>query len=41
MSDKQSRIFLGVLYPDSESYDCQKVISRLEDTFIEDRKSVV
>lgn len=35
MSDKQSRIFLGVLYPDSESYDCQKVISRLEDTFVD------
>ena len=33
MAGKQSRIFLGVLYPDSESYDCQKVISRLEDTF--------
>lgn len=33
MSDKESRIFLGILYPDSESYDCQKVLSRLEDTF--------
>lgn len=35
MSDKQSRIFLGVLYPDSDSYDCQKVISRLEDNFLD------
>lgn len=33
MSYKQSRIFLGVLYPDSDSYVFQKVISRLEDTF--------
>ena len=33
MSDKQSRIFLGVLYPDSTSYKIEKVISRLEDTF--------
>ena len=33
MAEKQSRIFLGILYPDSESYDCKKVISRLEDTF--------
>lgn len=35
MSDKKSRIFLGVLYPDSDSYDCQKVIFRLEDTFLD------
>lgn len=33
MSEKQSRNFLGVLYPDSTSYDCEKVLSRLEDTF--------
>ena len=33
MADKQSRIFLGVLYPDSTTYDIQKVLSRLEDTF--------
>lgn len=35
MSDKQARNFLGVLYPDSESYDCQKVLSRIEDTFVD------
>lgn len=33
MAEKQSRIFLGVLYPDSTSYEIEKVISRLEDTF--------
>lgn len=33
MSEKQSRNFLGVLYPDSTSYDCEKVLSRLEDSF--------
>lgn len=33
MADKQSRIFIGVLYPDSTSYEIEKVISRLEDTF--------
>lgn len=33
MSLKQSRIFIGVLYPDSTTYDLQKVLSRLEDTF--------
>lgn len=33
MADKQSRIFLGVLYPDSTTYEIEKVISRLEDTF--------
>ena len=33
MTEKQSRNFLGVLYPDSTSYDCYKVLSRLEDTF--------
>lgn len=33
MADKQSRNFLGVLYPDSTTYDIQKVLSRLEDTF--------
>lgn len=34
-SEKQSRIFLGVLYPDSESYEFEKVLSRLEDTFLD------
>lgn len=33
MVDKQSRNFLGVIYPDSTSYDCKKVLSRIEDTF--------
>lgn len=33
MADKQSRIFIGVLYPDSTTYEIEKVISRLEDTF--------
>lgn len=33
MADKQSRAFLGILYPDSETYDCQKVLVRLEDAF--------
>lgn len=33
-SDKrQSRNFIGVLYPDSTSYDCDKVLMRIEDTF--------
>lgn len=35
MADKQSRIFLGVLYPDSSTYEIEKVISRLQDTFTE------
>lgn len=35
MSDKQGRNFLGVLYLDSESYDCQKVLSRIKDTFVD------
>ena len=35
MSDKQSRNFLGVLYPDSTTYDCDKVLLRIEDTFSE------
>lgn len=33
MPDKQSRNFLGVLYPDSTTYDCEKVLVRLEDAF--------
>ena len=33
MSDKTCRSFLGVLYPDSESYDCQKVLERISDFF--------
>ena len=35
MAVKEGRNFLGVLYPDSESYDCQKVLSRIEDTFVD------
>lgn len=32
---KDSRIFQGVLYPDSESYVCQDVLSRLSSVFVE------
>ena len=35
MSEKQSRIFLGVLYPDSTSYVFDDVLVRLRDTFAE------
>lgn len=37
MPDKviKSRNFLGVLYPDSESYVCEEVLSALDDTFKE------
>ena len=31
----QSRAFLGVLYPDSETYDCSEVLSRLSEVFEE------
>lgn len=34
-SEKQSRAFLGILYPDSESYVCENVLFRLEDSFDE------
>lgn len=35
MAEKQSRNFLGVLYPDSTTYDCDKVLMRIEDSFAE------
>ena len=35
MSEKQSRSFLGVLYPDSTSYVFDDVLVRLKDTFPE------
>ena len=35
MSEKQSRIFTGILYPDATNYDFEKVITRLGDTFEE------
>ena len=35
MAEKQSRNFLGVLYPDSTTYDCDKVLNRIEDAFTE------
>lgn len=37
MADKviKSRNFLGVLYPDSESYVCEEVLAALDDTFKE------
>lgn len=31
MSEKQSRIFTGILYPDATNYDFEKVITRLGD----------
>lgn len=33
MSEKVCRSFLGVLYPDSEAYDCEKVLERIKDFF--------
>lgn len=33
MSEKQSRNFLGVLYPDAENYVCDDVLVRLHDAF--------
>lgn len=33
MADKQSKLFLGVLYPDAENYDCQEVLKRLSFVF--------
>lgn len=35
MADKKSRTFLGVLYPDSESYDCDSVLGCLSVVFEE------
>lgn len=35
MSEKESRIFIGILYPDAENYDCSAVLVRLDDTFRE------
>lgn len=35
MAIEKSRTFLGVLYPDSESYDCASVLERLADVFEE------
>ena len=35
MAVKQSRCFLGVLYPDSESYVCDDVLLRMMDCFTE------
>ena len=35
MNENKSRLFLGVLYPDSESYDCASVLERLSDVFEE------
>lgn len=32
---KKSRSFLGVIYPDSESYDCAAVLASLDDVFSE------
>ena len=34
-SNKQARIFTGVLYPDSKSYDCQVMLGVLSDVFFE------
>lgn len=33
MSEKTCRSYLGVLYPDSEIYDCEKVLERIKDFF--------
>lgn len=33
MAGKQSRSFLGILYPDSESYVCDDVLCRIRDFF--------
>ena len=35
MATVKSRTFLGVLYPDSESYDCAAVLGRLSEVFDE------
>lgn len=35
MASDKSRTFLGVLYPDSESYDCSSVLARLSEVFDE------
>lgn len=34
-SAKQGRTFQGVVYPDSESYDCEQVLALLPDVFVE------
>lgn len=33
MSEKQSRCFIGILYPDAENYVCNDVLVRLHDAF--------
>lgn len=33
--EKKSRTFLGVLYPDSETYDCAEVLARFPEVFEE------
>lgn len=33
MSGLRSRSFLGILYPDSETYDCDEVLALIRDTF--------
>lgn len=33
MADKKIRNFAGVIYPDSESYSCDEVISRIKSKF--------
>lgn len=33
MSEKQSRCFIGILYPDAENYVCDDVLMRLHDAF--------
>ena len=33
MFEKQSRCFIGILYPDAENYVCDDVLVRLHDAF--------
>ena len=35
MADKKFRSFAGTLYPDSESYDCEKLLSTIRSKFID------
>ena len=35
MSDKKFRSFAGTLYPDSESYDCETLLSIIRSKFID------
>lgn len=35
MNQKQGRVFQGVIYPDSDTYDCQSVLFLLPDVFVE------